>query len=855
MPRDPIKCWEYFHCNLRRCPAHRSDDVRCWLLSGKVLRTLSDGECMDKPERCLSCAVLKANMDASDVDGLLDAMRKRFHEFRKERESRDRETRVAREAVDLGLAEVFEALTRISRGDPSARVSEASNVELIRKLKRMVNATAENLGEIVDLSHEFAIGLAEHFDVLHRVSSGDLSARIAGFSEVELLEALKTVTNQTIDSVEREITERQQTEASLRESETRFRTFAEKAPTGITIMRRSLTFEYINPTFTEIFGYTIDDVPDKNTWFRKAYPDEAVQARVIGIWDKECGEGTDPGEIKPRTFRVRCKDGRDKTINFRTVVLPDGKHFVTYSDITEQARAQRAIRQSEEKYRILIDSIQDGVFINQDGVIRFANGALARMVGCTPEEMMGEEILRFVAPEDRSRVGDHHRRRLRGEEVEREYEFRMLHKDGATRVEVNINVDASTYRNRPATIGTVKNITQQKRAEEEKKKLEARLQRSQKMEAIGALAGGVAHDLNNILSGVVSYPELILMDLPVGSPLREPIRVVQKSGEKAAAIVQDLLTLARRGVAATEIVNINRILKEFLRSPEFERLKTFHPNVRFDTDLTLDLLNITGSPVHLSKTMMNLISNAAEAMPGGGRVCLTTSNQYIDRPIRGYDDVQEGDYVTLSVADAGVGISPGDLDRIFEPFYTKKVMGRSGTGLGMAVVWGTVKDHHGYIDVSSEEGRGADFTLYFPATREKRRPDVVQLSFEDYKGQGETVLVVDDVPEQRQIASAMLTRLGYLVQVAGSGEEAVDYLRTREVDLVVLDMIMDPGIDGLETYRRIIETHPGQKAVVASGFSISHRVREIQKLGAGVYIKKPYSIEKIAMAVRTELEK
>ncbi len=855
MPRAPIKCWEFFQCTRRRCPAHRSDDSRCWLLAGSVRRDDPDGESGKKPERCLSCPVLKANLGPSDMEGLLDLMKRQFQRLREEIGNRDRETRDAREVMDAGLAEVFEALTRISKGDPSVRVSETSDVELIGKLKQMVNATAENLAEIVDLSHEFAIGLAEHFDVLHRVSSGDLSARIAGVSEVELLEALKTVTNQTIDSVEREITERQQTEASLRESETRFRTFAEKAPTGITIMRPDLTFEYINPTFTEIFGYTIDDAPDKNVWFRKAYPEEALRTRVMSIWDDECGEGAAPGEIKPRTFKVRCKDGRDKTINFRTVVLPGGKHFVTYSDITEQARAQRAIRQSEEKYRTLIDSIQDGVFINQDGVIRFANGALARMVGCTPEEMMGEEIRRFVAPEDRDLVGDHYRRWLHDEAVEREYEFQMLHKDGETLVDVNINVDMSTYRNRPATIGTVKNITQQKRAEEEKKKLETRLQRSQKMEAIGALAGGVAHDLNNILSGVVSYPELILMDLPPDSPLRDPIRVVQKSGEKAAAIVQDLLTLARRGVAATEIVNINRILKEFLGSPEFDRLKAFHPNVRFDTDLTLDLLNIAGSPVHLSKTVMNLISNAAEAMPGGGRVCLSTANQYIDRPIRGYDDVQEGDYVTLSVADSGVGISPGDLDRIFEPFYTKKVMGRSGTGLGMAVVWGTMKDHNGYIDVASQEGRGADFTLYFPATREKRRPNVVQLSYEDYKGQGETILVVDDVPEQRQIASAMLSRLGYTVSVAESGEEAVDYLRTRDVDLVVLDMIMDPGIDGLETYRRIIETRPGQKAVVASGFSISRRVKEIQKLGAGVYIKKPYSIEKIAMAVRVELEK
>ena len=414
-------------------------------------------------------------------------------------------------------------------------------------------------------------------------------------------------------------------------------------------------------------------------------------------------------------------------------------------------------------------------------------------------------------------------------------------------------------------------IEERKRAEEEQKRLETQLQRAQKMEAIGTLAGGVAHDLNNILGGVISYPELLLMEMPEESPLRKPILTIQKSGEKAAAIVQDLLTLARRGVAVSEVVDLNHIVSEYLISPEYEKLKEFHPNVKLETDFKEDLLNILGSPVHLSKSIMNLVSNAAEAMPEGGKIFISTQNRYIDQPLRGYDDVTEGDYVTLTVSDTGVGISPEDIEKIFEPFYTKKKMGRSGTGLGMAVVWGTVKDHKGYIDVQSTEGKarpprlspaerddggqGTTFTLYFPATRKDLTKDRSLVTIQDYMGKGESILVVDDVEEQREIASGILKKLGYPVTSVSSGEEAVEYLKDNSADLLVLDMIMDPGIDGLDTYKRILESHPNQKALIVSGFSETDRVRETQRLGAGAYVKKPYLLEKVGLAVRTELDK
>jgi len=261
-----------------------------------------------------------------------------------------------------------------------------------------------------------------------------------------------------------------------------------------------------------------------------------------------------------------------------------------------------------------------------------------------------------------------------------------------------------------------------------------------------------------------------------------------------------------------------------------------------------------GSSTHLSKTVMNLVSNAVEAMPEGGNLTVSTENRYIDRPIRGYDNVKEGDYVVFTISDTGTGIASDDLDKIFEPFYTKKKMGRSGTGLGMAVVWGTVKDHNGYIDVQSTEGKGTTFTLYFPVTR-KSVEERSEISLKDYMGKGETILIVDDVEEQRNIASGMLKELGYLAISVSSGEEAVEYLKTNKADLLVLDMIMDPGMDGLDTYKKVLELHPDQKAIIASGFSETDRAKEVQGLGAGAYIKKPFLLEKIGIAVKKELEK
>jgi two-component system cell cycle sensor histidine kinase/response regulator CckA len=680
------------------------------------------------------------------------------------------------------------------------------------------------------------------------------------------------------------------TEATLLRETELLEQVLNNAQVAIVIADNYHKIEQVNPEFTRIFGYTEEETIGKHT-YDLIIPEEfhfeieKLNER-LAKWEKSEYES------------IRCtKDGRRIDVNIRvSPIIIDGKRvgaFAFYADISARKRAQEelqkahdelemrvekrteelkranekleaeirerkrieeALRESEEGYRTAIEHSNDGVSIIQGTRHLYVNQKFADIHGYeSPQEIIGKSLDEFVHPDDLQWVQDLAIRRQKGEPVANKYEFKALRKDG-TPVHLENSVTKTIYRGKSVSLSYLRDITDRKRLEEERKQLEAKLQQARRMEAIGTLAGGVAHDLNNILSGLVSYPELLLMDMPQDSPLRKPILTIQKSGEKAAAIVQDLLTLARRGVPVTEHVNVNQIISDYLKSPEHEKLKTYHPHVTTETHLEKELLNIIGSPIHLAKTLMNLVSNAAEAMPEGGKMIISTENLYIDTLIK-HKELDAGEYVVLTVSDTGMGISPEDMERIFEPFYTKKAMGRTGTGLGMAVVWGTVKDHNGYIDVQSHIGKGTTFTLYFPATREKNEMDQSPLSIEDYRGQGESILVVDDVEEQREITSNMLKRLGYSVISVSSGEEAVGYLENHSVDLIILDMLMDPGIDGLETYQRILEFHPGQKAIIASGFSETERVKEALKSGAGAYIKKPYLLEKIGIAVKGELDK
>lgn len=515
------------------------------------------------------------------------------------------------------------------------------------------------------------------------------------------------------------------------------------------------------------------------------------------------------------------------------------------------------LKSSEENLRSILNTIPDIVFrLDTRGRITFISPAISKYLLGT-DELLGRSIMELVAPEDREKAKHRLTERRRGERATVDLEVKLLLsrerdlENGQQFFSISAEgIYTDNDSGVPSFLGTqgiVRDIS-------DRKKLEIQLIQAKKMEAVGNLASGVAHDLNNILSGLVSYPDLLLLEIPKENALHEKISLIQKSGKKAAVIVQDLLTLARRGVENNEICNMNTIVKEYLSSVEFRKVQGRYPQVELRTRLEAEVMHVEGSPTHLSKALMNLVHNSFESMLAHGEIVITTKNVRVDEPIDGYEQVPQGEYICLTVSDTGSGISKKELRRVFEPFYTRKEMSRSGTGLGMTVIWATTKDHGGYIDIASQEGEGTHISLYLPVTKKRTKAADSDFILEDHLG-SETLLVVDNIPEQLKIAQSILTKLGYRVLTAEGGKQAFDILEKQNIDLVVLDMIMRERLDGLETYREMIKRVPGQKAIITSGFSDSEKVREIQGLGAGEYVQKPYTMTSLAVAVRRELDK
>lgn len=511
----------------------------------------------------------------------------------------------------------------------------------------------------------------------------------------------------------------------------------------------------------------------------------------------------------------------------------------------------QSLAASEKKYRNIFENIEDVYFETRlDGTLVEISPSIRNISMYSPEEIKKMSLLSIYSdPEQRNKTIV----MLVTEGFITNHEVDFKDKDNKN-ITCSINARLVKDKNGQAigAVGIFRDITAHKTMAKEKSALEEQLIRAKKMEALGLLAGGVAHDLNNILSGIVTYPELLAMDLPEDDPMRKTLKIIQSSGQRAAEIVQDLLTLSRRGVIARQILDLNEMVKGFLRTPEYKKILSYHPGIKVDTRLDANVPLLKGSMIHLQKTLMNLIINAAESQSQGGRIIIRTLNRHLTEPISGYDKVETGTYVVLSVEDKGTGINTEDLKRIFEPFFTKKIMGRSGTGLGMAVVWGTVQDHDGYIDIISKENEGTIFNLYFPVCRDEAVEQGSHFDINDYMGNGQNILIVDDMPDQLQIASEALKKLNYNPVAFDSGQAVIKYLKNHDADLLLIDMIM-PEMDGLETYRQILSFKPGIKALIASGYSQTPEVDETLKLGAGGYLKKPYTIEKIGQALKNEL--
>lgn len=582
------------------------------------------------------------------------------------------------------------------------------------------------------------------------------------------------------------------------------------------------------------------------------------------------------------------------TENFQQLDSVDHDFVKTLSRMvtvaTDRMKAFEEISEAEVRYRHLFTSALEGIFrTTPEGRILEANPALASMVGYSSVEELIEQMSdighqMYADPLERDEV----RYQLETEDKIRDREILLKRKDGLI---FPASLSAYSVRDENGRLQgfdmRVFNISERKRREQaerdqlaaeavsiaksrlvddlewknrqlvealnELKATQMQLMQSEKMAAVGMTAGGVAHDLNNILSGVVSYPELLLSTLSNGNELREPLETILSSGRRAAAIVADLLTLTQGAVRDKQRVQLEDLIDEYLLSVEFKQLIDRYPGVEVETSYGADTIFMHCSPVHIQKVVMNLVINAVEAIDGAGKVCISTSVETVNSgsDASGRDTIDK--LVVMKVADNGSGILADNVKHIFEPFYTRKVMGMSGTGLGLTVVWNVVNEHGGSIEVDTTS-KGTTFTVYFPAVDGvgAQKPEEHSTGQEMF-GTGK-ILVVDDEPLQRDIAQKMLTRFGYEVIVCSSGEEAVKYLEKECVDLLVLDMLMPPGINGLETYRRVLDIHPQQKAIIVSGYSENKDVKRAMQLGAGAFVKKPYSMLQIAQSVKKELE-
>jgi PAS domain S-box-containing protein len=706
------------------------------------------------------------------------------------------------------------------------------------------------------LSEVFRTGQEKVFDVRVPRSDGDLFY-------VTTVTPVKNVNGEIISALcsSKNITERKKTEERMNEISELYRAIVESQEDAICRWRPDTTLTFANAHYIEVFGVKEQEV-GRVRWIDFVPESERESTRSF------CRILAEKPKKHEHDQTVKLKDGTHRHYHWVDMPLFDNqgnlREFQSVGrDITEGKEAEIRIRNSEKFLSEIIDFLPDATLvIDKEGKVIAWNKAIEAMTGIRKEVILGKGNRAYSIPfynDNRPILID----LVLRPDPEAERQYTTIRRQGDTifgeaytsnlpRGNVHLSATASVLRDSKgeiiAAIECVRDNTERKRLEES-------LARAEKMEALGTLAGGVAHDLNNVLGVLVGYSELLAEKLPAESSMRKHADNIMKSSIRGAAIIQDLLTLARRGVTISEVVDLNQVIGEYLKSPEFEKMMSYHHGVTVKTNLAGDLFHIKGSPVHLGKVVMNLMSNAAEAISGMGAVSIRTENRYIDKPVQGYDDIREGDYVILTVTDTGKGISTQDIGKIFEPFYTKKVMGRSGTGLGLAVVWGTVRDHRGYIDVQSAEGEGATFTVYFPVTREEPAGFKEKVSIAEYTGKGESILVVDDVREQRELAKSMLEKLGYRVDTVSGGEEAIAYLNRKKTDLVVLDMIMDPGIDGLETYQRILAINPEQKAIIVSGFSETERVKKAQETGAGTFVRKPYVKEKIGLAVRRELDR
>ena len=507
-------------------------------------------------------------------------------------------------------------------------------------------------------------------------------------------------------------------------------------------------------------------------------------------------------------------------------------------------KAMEANFQKQAEIQSILEANPVGIILvdTEQRTVSWANRKALELTGRTLQEVRGVSCKQVVCPSkdsDLCSVLDE------GKNI-RDVECLMPVKDGDV-IPVLRSIVSVTFGGRPHLLEAVMDLRPQKA-------LEDQLDRAKKLESVGLIAGGVAHDLNNLLTSLMGYPDLLLRRLDDNHPFYRPLTRIRDAGLKAAAIVQDLLTLARRGVKSMEPLNVHDLLSRIFNSPEFTVLRSTHPKVQFRLETESHLPYTLGSEPHLEKALINLIRNAAEAIRETGSVTVSVQRVHLDAPKAGYETIPAGRYIAVRIRDTGTGIPEKDLPHIFEPFYTKKKMGQSGTGLGMTIIWHAVKDMQGFIDVASRPEDGTTFTVYLP---QMEPPDHAQSLHTEHsipRGAGERILVVEDMEDQRVLVKALLTDLGYRVETVANSREALQRVTADRFDALVLDMILEEDdLDGAAVYREVLKLNPHQKALVVSGDVSADRLAAVSALGVSHFVSKPYTLEKLASTLHALL--
>ncbi len=648
-----------------------------------------------------------------------------------------------------------------------------------------------------------------------------------------------------------DISQRKAMEQAQRESKEQFRALSEQSPLGIALIDRQGRYQYLNPAFVKMFGYTLADIPTGNEWFRLAYPDPDYRQAVREAWLEDL-RSIPSGEARPRSYRVRCKDGGEKTVLFRPVTIGQGRQFVLCEDIGERLAAENSLRESERRYRQLFNSISDLICTHDlQGRLLTVNRTASLALGYRPEEIIGRHIADFMADEFR-------------QDFERDYlpgiRARGYMSGVAKYVTQKGEVRYLEYRNQlisepdkePYVIGSARDVTERIQAEHKLNKLQEQLFQAQKMEALGVLASGVAHDFNNVLQVISGFTQLILSESEQLPRDRERLLNIQRSIERAAVMIKSLLALSRRSGAHKEQMELNHEIERTLKVLEHVLPRM----IDIRTDLARDLRPILGDPGQIEQALLNLGTNAGHAMPQGGELCFATANVTLDKEdCAGMHGLSPGEYVRLTVQDSGLGMDQETLSHIFEPFFTTKSPER-GTGLGLSMVYGVVSGHGGHISCRSRPGGGTLFSIHFPADQGPAPAAVQREPVPQAHLVGrERVLVVDDEEAILQTCRQALEGFGYQVLTATSGEDALAVWQNdpEAVDLVVLDLNM-PGMGGLKCLEAMTEQRPRTKVLVATGFADEGLLKDLRSRGRHLLIRKPYSFTELLQTVRRLLD-